>query len=48
MTGTFTPCESGAHHFAPPGGLGGFRLAVDGAVIFDGTQVAGPESPRAP
>lgn len=43
VTGTFTPRESGAHHFGTRG-LGGFRLVVDGAVVFDGTQVAGPES----
>ncbi|MEU4094164.1 glycoside hydrolase family 3 C-terminal domain-containing protein [Streptomyces sp. NPDC026673] len=43
VTGTFTPRESGPHHFGTRG-LGGFRLVVDGAVVFDGVQTAGPES----
>ncbi|MDX2644658.1 glycoside hydrolase family 3 C-terminal domain-containing protein [Streptomyces sp. PA03-1a] len=43
VTGTFTPRESGAHHFGTRG-LGGFRLVVDGAPVYEGTQVAGPES----
>jgi beta-glucosidase len=43
VTGTFTPRESGAHQFGTRG-LGGFRLVVDGTVLFDGTQAAGPES----
>ncbi|MEV5201147.1 glycoside hydrolase family 3 C-terminal domain-containing protein [Streptomyces sp. NPDC053720] len=34
ITGTFTPSDSGNHHFGT-GGTGDFRLAVDGAVLYD-------------
>jgi beta-glucosidase len=37
VTGTFTPRESGTHSFGTRG-LGGFRLAVGGEVLFDGHQ----------
>ncbi|MET8948278.1 glycoside hydrolase family 3 C-terminal domain-containing protein, partial [Streptomyces sp. NPDC004542] len=37
ITGTFTPRQSGAHHFGTRG-LGGFRLTVDGQVLFDGEK----------
>ena len=43
VTGTFTPRESGAHHFGTRG-LGGFRLVVDGQVVYDGEQGMGPET----
>ncbi|MDX6310951.1 MAG: beta-glucosidase, partial [Streptomyces sp.] len=43
IIGTFTPRESGAHHFGTRG-LGGFTLVVDGFVVFDGVQELGPES----
>ncbi|WKK22115.1 glycoside hydrolase family 3 C-terminal domain-containing protein [Streptomyces olivoreticuli] len=42
-TGTFTPRESGPHSFGTRG-TGGFRLTVDGRVLFDGTQAAGPDA----
>ncbi|MFJ7999092.1 glycoside hydrolase family 3 protein [Streptomyces sp. NPDC096310] len=41
LTGTFTPRESGEHTFGTRG-LGGFRLTVGGAVLFDGFQAPGP------
>lgn len=41
--GTFTPRESGDHHFGTKG-LGGFRLVVDGTVVFDGEQALSSES----
>ncbi|MFE3830920.1 glycoside hydrolase family 3 protein [Streptomyces sp. NPDC059092] len=41
VTGTFTPRESGEHTFGTRG-LGGFRLTVGGAVLFDGFQEPGP------
>ncbi|MFE3737508.1 glycoside hydrolase family 3 protein [Streptomyces sp. NPDC059134] len=41
LTGTFTPRESGEHTFGTRG-LGGFRLTVGGAVLFDGFQEPGP------
>ncbi|MFD3455130.1 glycoside hydrolase family 3 protein [Streptomyces sp. NPDC058691] len=43
VTGTFTPRESGAHHFGTRG-LGGFRLVVAGTVVFDGVQEMGQET----
>jgi beta-glucosidase len=43
ISGTFTPRESGAHHFGTRG-LGGFKLVVDGQVVFDGVQELGPET----
>ncbi|MFJ5215958.1 beta-glucosidase [Streptomyces sp. NPDC088354] len=43
VTGTFTPRESGAHHFGTRG-LGGFRLVVADTVVFEGVQEMGQES----
>ncbi|MDP9868855.1 MULTISPECIES: glycoside hydrolase family 3 C-terminal domain-containing protein [Streptosporangium] len=37
ITGTFTPAESGTHHFGTKG-IGAFRLAIDGTVLFDGVH----------
>ncbi|MEV8476682.1 glycoside hydrolase family 3 C-terminal domain-containing protein [Streptomyces sp. NPDC051173] len=42
-TGTFTPRASGPHSFGTRG-TGGFRLTVDGRVLFDGTEAAGPDA----
>ncbi|MGW2365951.1 glycoside hydrolase family 3 protein [Streptomyces sp. NPDC001667] len=42
-TGTFTPRASGPHSFGTRG-TGGFRLTVDGRVLFDGTQATGPDA----
>ncbi|MGO4417346.1 glycoside hydrolase family 3 C-terminal domain-containing protein, partial [Streptomyces sp. MCAF7] len=44
VAGTFTPRESGSHSFGTKG-LGGFRLLVDGAVLFDGIQAADHDDP---
>ncbi|WP_329126142.1 beta-glucosidase [Streptomyces sp. NBC_01465] len=38
LTGTFTPRESGTHHFGTRG-LGGFAQRVDGRVLFDGENL---------
>ncbi|MFD7505089.1 glycoside hydrolase family 3 protein [Streptomyces sp. NPDC059850] len=42
VTGTFTPRESGTHSFGTRG-LGGFRLVVGDAVLFEGHQAMGEE-----
>ncbi|AXG81673.1 beta-glucosidase H [Streptomyces paludis] len=44
VTGTFTPRESGPHTFGTKG-LGGFKLAVDGRVLFDGVASATKDDP---
>ncbi|WP_405970699.1 glycoside hydrolase family 3 C-terminal domain-containing protein [Streptomyces sp. NBC_00988] len=43
LTGTFTPRESGPHQFGTRG-VGGFRLTVDGQVLFDGEKPLGPDT----
>ncbi|GAA3103613.1 glycoside hydrolase family 3 C-terminal domain-containing protein [Streptomyces rectiviolaceus] len=43
VVGTFTPRESGEHSFGTRG-LGAFTLTVGGDVVFDGSEVMGPES----
>ncbi|MFH8485914.1 beta-glucosidase [Streptomyces longisporoflavus] len=43
VVGTFTPRVSGEHSFGTRG-LGAFTLSVDGEVVFDGSEVMGPES----
>ncbi|MEU6764773.1 glycoside hydrolase family 3 C-terminal domain-containing protein [Streptomyces sp. NPDC046853] len=43
VVGTFTPRVSGEHSFGTRG-LGAFTLSVGGEVVFDGSQVMGPES----
>ncbi|SCF56751.1 beta-glucosidase [Streptomyces sp. Ncost-T10-10d] len=40
ITGTFTPRDSGTHHFGT-GGTGDFRLTVDGTVLFDDADPEG-------
>jgi beta-glucosidase len=44
ITGTFTPRESGAHWFGTRG-VGGFRLVVDGKVLYEGEQAVGEGDP---
>ncbi|MFI9509624.1 glycoside hydrolase family 3 protein [Nocardia sp. NPDC052566] len=44
MRGTFTPEESGRHHFGTKG-LGDFRLVVDGVVLYDGPQKSDSADP---
>ncbi|WFB09748.1 glycoside hydrolase family 3 C-terminal domain-containing protein [Streptomyces sp. LX-29] len=44
VVGTFTPRVDGAHSFGTHG-VGGFRLAVDGRVLFEGEQRPGPGDP---
>ncbi|MGW5862380.1 beta-glucosidase H [Streptomyces sp. NPDC055239] len=43
VVGTFTPRVSGEHSFGTRG-LGAFTLTVGGQVVFDGSEVMGPES----
>ncbi|MGW6055108.1 beta-glucosidase [Streptomyces sp. NPDC055189] len=43
VVGTFTPRVSGEHSFGTRG-LGAFTLSVGGDVVFDGSEVMGPES----
>ncbi|MFF1698915.1 beta-glucosidase [Streptomyces sp. NPDC058257] len=43
VVGTFTPRVSGEHSFGTRG-LGAFTLTVGGEVVFDGSEVLGPES----
>ncbi|GGV37661.1 beta-glucosidase [Streptomyces longisporoflavus] len=43
VVGTFTPRVSGEHSFGTRG-LGAFTLSVGGEVVFDGSEVTGPES----
>jgi beta-glucosidase len=45
IKGIFTPRESGAHHFGTRG-LGGFRLSVDGQVLYESEQA--PDTPSDP
>ncbi|WP_371934768.1 glycoside hydrolase family 3 protein [Streptomyces sp. KL118A] len=40
ITGTFTPLDSGTHHFGTSG-TGDFRLTVDGTVLYDGADPEG-------
>ncbi|MFF8375703.1 beta-glucosidase [Streptomyces sp. NPDC015661] len=42
ITGTFTPRDSGGHHFGT-GGTGDFRLTVDGTVLHDGADPDGAD-----
>ncbi|MBT2383624.1 glycoside hydrolase family 3 protein [Streptomyces sp. ISL-11] len=44
VTGTFTPRESGPHTFGTRG-VGGFRLVVDGEVLFEGERSADHADP---
>ncbi|MCX4640918.1 glycoside hydrolase family 3 protein [Streptomyces sp. NBC_01446] len=37
VTGTFTPRDSGTHHFGTRG-IGDFRLTVDGSVVYEGVD----------
>ncbi|MFJ1615127.1 beta-glucosidase H [Streptomyces sp. NPDC088251] len=37
ITGTFTPHDSGTHHFGTRG-IGDFRLTVDGSVVYEGVD----------
>lgn len=37
ITGTFTPRDSGTHHFGT-GGTGSYRLTVNGTVVYDGAD----------
>ncbi|MER5253895.1 glycoside hydrolase family 3 C-terminal domain-containing protein [Streptomyces sp. NPDC002855] len=43
VVGTFTPRASGEHSFGTRG-LGAFTLCVGGEVVFEGSEVMGPES----
>ncbi|MER7763574.1 glycoside hydrolase family 3 C-terminal domain-containing protein [Streptomyces sp. NPDC097619] len=43
VTGTFVPRETGEHAFGTRG-LGGFSLAVDGRVLWEGVQAMGDEA----
>ncbi|MFI8515922.1 glycoside hydrolase family 3 C-terminal domain-containing protein [Streptomyces sp. NPDC085460] len=40
ITGTFTPRDTGTHHFGTAG-TGDFRLTVDGTVLYDGADPEG-------